>query len=222
MTYIKMALLGTVQCMTCIAISVVLQKSISPAFALGLLSTLSPPLCICVSVFICVGSKWSSGLPKITQQKLYADLGFWHFFAWHSDKKMTLIRMLGKYTVPLQCQVWQSYYNTDSWLLTLLCFLFPMLNKRIPVKKKQALQVSVGRMVLHSALWCSGLALGLIWRCQVGCWGWGSCRRQKQWGTWPHSQRKRHSHPQLLVCGDWTQKWPGGKSTSISVSKMCY
>ena len=159
--------------------------------------------------------------------------------------------MLGKYTVPLQCQVWQSYYNTDSWLLTLLCFLFPVLNKRIPIKKKQALQeifrvkiltknflqakayslsdnsglyqsfsshplrnilnMSVGRMVLHSAPWCSGLALGLIWRCQVGCWGWGSCRRQKQWGTGPHSKRKRHSHPQLLVCGDWTQQGPGGR-----------
>ena len=22
-------------------------------------------------------------------------------------------------------------------------------------------------------------------------------------------QRRRHSHPQLLVCGDWTQQWPG-------------
>ena len=38
-----------------------------------------------------------------------------------------------------------------------------------------------GRMVLHSAPWCSSLALGLIWRCHVGCWGWGSCRRQKPW-----------------------------------------
>ena len=109
--------------------------------------------------------------------------------------------MLGKYTVPLQCQVWQSYYNTDSWLLTLLCFLFPMLNKRIPVKKKQALQVSVGRMVLHSALWCSGLALGLIWRCQVGCWGWGSCRRQKQWGTrTPFPEEKGLSSSTLGLC----------------------
>ena len=75
MTYIKMALLGTVQCMTCAAIGVVLEKSTSSAFALGLLSALSPLLCVCVSVFICVGSKWSSGLPKITQQNLYADLG---------------------------------------------------------------------------------------------------------------------------------------------------
>ena len=22
----------------------------------------------------------------------------------------------------------------------------------------------------------------------------------------PHSQRKRHSHPQLLLCGDWAQQ----------------
>ena len=41
----------------------------------------------------------------------------------------------------------------------------------------------VGRIVLHSAPWCFGPALGLTRRCQVGCWGWGSCRRQKQWGT---------------------------------------
>ena len=54
---------------------------------LGLLSALSPPLCECVSVFICVGSKWSSGLPKITQQNLCADLSLWHVFAWHSDKR---------------------------------------------------------------------------------------------------------------------------------------
>ena len=159
--------------------------------------------------------------------------------------------MLGKYTVPLQCQVWQSYYNTDSWLLTLLCFLFPVLNKRIPIKKKQALQeifrvkiltknflqakayslsdnsglyqsfsshplrnilnMSVGRMVLHSAPWCSGLALGLIWRCQVGCWGWGSCRRHTQWGTGTHSQRRRQSHPQILVCDNGAQQWPFGR-----------
>ena len=39
------------------------------------------------------------------------------------------------------------------------------------------------RMVLHSAPWCSRLALGLIWRCQVGCWGWGSCRRPRHWKT---------------------------------------
>ena len=42
---------------------------------------------------------------------------------------------------------------------------------------------SFGRMVLHSTPWCSSLALGLIWRCQVGCWGWGFCRRQRHWKT---------------------------------------
>ena len=40
-----------------------------------------------------------------------------------------------------------------------------------------------GRMVLHSAPWCSSLALGLIWRCHVGCWGWGSCKRHRHWKT---------------------------------------
>ena len=53
-------------------------------------------------------------------------------------------------------------------------------------------------MVLHSATWRSNLALGLIWRCHVGCWGWGSCRRQKHWAKGA-PQRRRHSHPQLLV-----------------------
>ena len=57
---------------------------------------------------------------------------------------------------------------------------------------RNILNVSVGRMVLHSAPWCSGLAQGLIWRCQVGCLDWGYCRRrQKQWGTGPHSQKKK-------------------------------
>ena len=45
--------------------------------------------------------------------------------------------------------------------------------------------------------WCStaptvgsSLALGLIWRCQEGCWGWGSCRRQRHWkrGTPPRGE----------------------------------
>ena len=56
-----------------------------------------------------------------------------------------------------------------------------------------------GRMVLQSCPWCSSLALGLIWRCQVGWCGWGSCRRQRHWKTGTPNQRRRHSYPQLLV-----------------------
>ena len=56
-----------------------------------------------------------------------------------------------------------------------------------------------GRMVLQSAPWCSSLALRLVWRCQVGWWGWVSCRRQGHWKTGTPNQRRRQSHPQLLV-----------------------
>ena len=27
----------------------------------------------------------------------------------------------------------------------------------------------------------------------------------------PIPRRRRHSNPQILVCGDWAQQWPGGK-----------
>ena len=125
-----------------------------------------------------------------------------------------------------------------------------MLNKRIPIKKKQALQeifrvkiltknflqakayslsdnsglyqsfsshpqrnilnMSVGRMVLHSAPWYSGLALGLIWRCQVGCWGWGSCRRQTHWAK--GAPRGGEGTIIFNSClGDWAEKLPGGR-----------
>ena len=47
-----------------------------------------------------------------------------------------------------------------------------------------------GRMVLHSTPWCSSLALGLIWRCHIGYWGWGSSRRQKHWAKGPHAEEK--------------------------------
>ena len=53
-------------------------------------------------------------------------------------------------------------------------------------------------MLHHSASWCSSLALGLIWRCLVGCWGWGSCRRQNPWAT-EAPPRRRHYHPQVFV-----------------------
>ena len=59
----------------------------------------------------------------------------------------------------------------------------------------------VGRIVLHSAPWCFGPALGLTRRCQVGCWGWGSCRRQKQWGTGtPFPGEKALSSSTLGLC----------------------
>ena len=55
-----------------------------------------------------------------------------------------------------------------------------------------------GRMVLHRAPWCSSLALGLIWRCHVGCWSWGSCQEAETLGQRGPTQRRRHYHPQLL------------------------
>ena len=48
---------------------------------------------------------------------------------------------------------------------------------------RNIMDVSVLGVVLHSAPSCSSLALGLIWRGQVGCWGWDSYRRQKAWET---------------------------------------
>ena len=56
-----------------------------------------------------------------------------------------------------------------------------------------------GRMVLHRAPWRSSLPLGLIWRCHVGCWGWGSCRRQKHWAKVPHAEEKALSSSTLVL-----------------------
>ena len=68
----------------------------------------------------------------------------------------------------------------------------------------------LGRMVLHSSPWCSSLALGLIWRCHVGGWGWGSCRRQKHWAK--VAPNRGEGIVILNSClGDWAQKLPGGR-----------
>ena len=68
----------------------------------------------------------------------------------------------------------------------------------------------LGRMVLHSAPWCSGLALRFIWTFQVGCWGWGSCKRQRQWGKWtPFQEEKTLSSSNLGLCflGQTMTRW---------------
>ena len=57
-----------------------------------------------------------------------------------------------------------------------------------------------GRMVLHSAIWCSTIALRLIWRCLVECWGWGSCRRQRHWKT---GTPPRGEGTLILNCWTW-------------------
>ena len=67
-----------------------------------------------------------------------------------------------------------------------------------------------GRMVLHSAPWCSSIALGLIRRCHVGCWGWCPCRRQKHWAK--GAPRRGEGTIILNSClGDWAQKLSGGR-----------
>ena len=58
--------------------------------------------------------------------------------------------------------------------------------------------------------WCSSLALGLIWRCQVGCWGWGSCRRQKHWKTRTPPRGEGTLSSTVGLC-DWAQQLPGGR-----------
>ena len=69
-----------------------------------------------------------------------------------------------------------------------------------------------GRMVLHSSTWHSSLALGLIWRCHMGCWGWGSCRRQKHWAKGaPH----RGEGTLILNCWFW---WLGPEITRWQVN----
>ena len=68
-----------------------------------------------------------------------------------------------------------------------------------PAEKHQGCEY-LGSMLLHSAPWCSSLALGLIWRCHVRYWGWGSCRRQNHWvkGA-PH----RGEGTLILNCWSW-------------------
>ena len=78
-----------------------------------------------------------------------------------------------------------------------------------PVRKIMDVQC-FGRMVLHSAPWCASLPLGLIWRCHVGGWGWGSCRRQKHWAK--VAPNRGEGIVILNSClGDWAQKLLGGR-----------
>ena len=69
-----------------------------------------------------------------------------------------------------------------------------------------------GRMALHSTPWCSSLALGLIWRCHVRCWGWGSCRRQKHWAK--GASRRGEG---TLILNSWSW-WLGPEITRWQVN----
>ena len=69
-----------------------------------------------------------------------------------------------------------------------------------------------GGMVLHRAPWCSSLALRLIWWCLVGCWGWGSCRRQTHWKT---GTPPRGEGTLILNCWSW---WLGPAITRWQVN----
>ena len=75
---------------------------------------------------------------------------------------------------------------------------------------RNIMDVSVLGMVLHSNPWCSSLALGPIWKCHVGCWGWGSCKRQKHWakGT---PLRGEGTIIFNSCLGDSAKKLPGGR-----------
>lgn len=151
------------------------------------------------------------------------------------------------------------YYNTDSWLLTLLCFLFPMLGERIPLTKMKTMRETLReknlltnfllknngnwsqkfgnrsqnvayypKMTLHplrnyldvSVLggWHSTAPPGAL------AWHWGSSGGARRCGGarapagsrntgeyGPHSQRRGHSRPQLLVGGNWARQCPGGR-----------
>lgn len=55
-------------------------------------------------------------------------------------------------------------------------------------------------MVSQHAPWCSGFALGFKWVLEVGLLGLGGRARLQRQDLF---QRRRQSHPQLLVCGDW-------------------
>ena len=60
--------------------------------------------------------------------------------------------------------------------------------------------------------WCSSLALRLIWWCLVGCWGWGSCRRQTHWKT---GTPPRGEGTLILNCWSW---WLGPAITRWQVN----
>ena len=51
----------------------------------------------------------------------------------------------------------------------------------------------------HSASWCSSLPLGLNWRCQVGCCGWGFCRSRSTGPKRPHTEEKALSSSTLVL-----------------------
>ena len=83
-----------------------------------------------------------------------------------------------------KCHQWKKHaeqFAEGACLQTAPDF-FSWLQSNSPTEKHQGCEY-FGRMVLHSAPWCSSLALRLIWRCHVGCWGWGSCKRHRHWKT---------------------------------------
>ena len=60
--------------------------------------------------------------------------------------------------------------------------------------------------------WCSSLALRLIWGCHVGCWGWGSCKRQKNWAT-----GSPHRGESTIILNSWSW-WLGPEITRWQVN----
>ena len=70
--------------------------------------------------------------------------------------------------------------------------------------------VSIGRMVLHSTLSCSSLALGLIWRSwwDVGVGLPAGARNTGKQG--PYSEESTLSSSTVDLC-DWAWQLPGGR-----------
>ena len=66
---------------------------------------------------------------------------------------------------------------------------------------RNIMDVSVLGTVLHSTPWCSSLALGLIWRWDEpsGMLRLGLLQEAETLGNRDPTQRRRHSHPQILV-----------------------
>ena len=78
-----------------------------------------------------------------------------------------------------------------------------------PAEKHQGCEY-FGRMVLHSAPWCSSLAVGLIWRCRrdVGVGVLAGGRDTGKEG--PHPEEKALSSSNIGLC-DWAWQLPGGR-----------
>ena len=143
----------------------------------------------------------------ITMPDTTVILGYWLFLFPKLGKRIPMMKMKTLQEVVLEEIKPKYFLEEQSYSLSWETYSWPQ--GLISSPKENHEREHVRRAVLHSTPWGSGLALGLIWRCQVGWWGWGSCRRQRHWKTGTPQPEEKAVSSSTVSLSDWAWQLPG-------------